>query len=269
MSNYFNKKKKDILTDFSLNAYQCKFSEMLLNSTTFDPTELEQVLQLSGNRERLSIYTNNVHSSRIQVLNDIFPISLKLVGDQFFNAVAGAYFEIHPPSTPYLHLSGNEFPSFLKTFKHTKDMVFLHDIAKLELLWNTAYHAEDRTVLEITKIRNLDPARVLDCVAILHPSCGVFSGQIPVYDTWQAIRSDSVDVDYLETKTPQNIFVTRQEEEVVVFCIPKEICVFIECVLKQQTIGAALMAVNSMCPGVNLTECTDFLFHQNLIVELQ
>ena len=34
-------------------------------------------------------------------------------------------------------------------------------------------------------------------------------------------------------------------------------------------IGAALMAVNSMCPGVNLTECTDFLFHQNLIVELQ
>ena len=148
-------------------------------------------------------------------------------------------------------------------------MVFLHDIAKLELLWNTAYMQKIRTILDITKIETsiLLEFRI---VSILHPSCGVFSGQIPVYDTWQAIRSDSVDVDYLGTKTPQNIFVTRQQEdEVVVFCIPKEICVFIECLLKQQTIGAALMAVNSICPGVNLTECTDFLFHQTPIVELR
>ena len=45
---------------------------------------------------RFAVYRNNVHSSLINALAAAYPVTLQLVGDEFFRAMAGLYVQASP-----------------------------------------------------------------------------------------------------------------------------------------------------------------------------
>ena len=64
-----------------------------------------------------------------EALEAAFPVVRKLVGDEFFRAMAGVYLRTHPPKTPLMMFYGEAMPQFLSRFGPTKKFGYLPDIA--------------------------------------------------------------------------------------------------------------------------------------------
>ena len=69
--------------------------------------------------KRFDVYRNNVAVSLSDALEAAFPVVRKLVGDEFFRAMAGVYLRKFPPSSPLMMFYGEHLPQFLKRFEPT------------------------------------------------------------------------------------------------------------------------------------------------------
>ncbi|MDA0924796.1 MAG: DNA-binding domain-containing protein, partial [Proteobacteria bacterium] len=130
---------------------------------------------------RFDVYRNNVAVSLTQALETGFPTVRKLVGDDFFKAMAGIYLRATPPSDPRLALYGTTFPGFLARFEPVRHLRYLPDIARLDLGLRQSYHAADAAPFDTT---GLAPAAVLSLKPRLAPATLILSSRHPVFAIW-------------------------------------------------------------------------------------
>jgi len=83
---------------------------------------------------RLNIYRNNTRSSLTETLKVVFPVTVQLVDERYFNYVAGCFIRSSPPKEPRLSRYGADFPTFLARFEGTAGMPFVSETARLEWL---------------------------------------------------------------------------------------------------------------------------------------
>ncbi len=96
---------------------------------------------------RFSVYRNNVMHSLTEALARRFPVIQRLLGAEFFRAMAKEFVREHPPQSPVLILWGGAFPGFVERFPPVAQLPYLADVARLELARGRAYHAADATPL--------------------------------------------------------------------------------------------------------------------------
>ena len=65
---------------------------------------------------RFAVYRNNVHSSLNDGLAAAYPVVRRLVGDEFFHAMAGLYVQAYPPTTPLISEYGSSLADFIQGF---------------------------------------------------------------------------------------------------------------------------------------------------------
>lgn len=88
-------------------------------------------------------YRNNVAVSLGQALGRRFPVIQRLVGDEFFAALARAYLAADPPRSPVLMEWGAGFADFLAGFRPLAGWPFMADVARIEWARGLAFHAAD------------------------------------------------------------------------------------------------------------------------------
>ena len=96
----------------------------------------------SGAR-RFAIHRNNVVVGLIRALQARFPVVEKIVGGEFFTAMARVFIAKSPPRTPILTTYGDEFADFIAAFEPARELGYLADVARLEAARTRAYHAAD------------------------------------------------------------------------------------------------------------------------------
>ncbi|MEL6532745.1 MAG: DNA-binding domain-containing protein [Pseudomonadota bacterium] len=133
--------------------------------------------------KRFDVYRNNVAVGLTEALETGFPVLRKLVGPDFFKAMAGVFLRANPPEDPRLALYGGRMPGFLKTFEPVAHLPYLPDIALLELGLRQSYHAADAAPLDLT---GLDPADVLALKPRMAPAAMIVRSRFPIYDIWRA-----------------------------------------------------------------------------------
>lgn len=129
--------------------------------------------------QRFAVYRNNVAHSLRQALARRFPVVQRLVGVEFFNAMAGEFIALHPPNSPVLQEWGAEFPAFLNVFAPVATLPYLRDVARIEWARGLAYHSADCGALLPDHLTEDQPLT-------LHPSVQVFHAQHPAVSIWQA-----------------------------------------------------------------------------------
>ncbi|TDO97272.1 DNA-binding domain-containing protein [Marinomonas balearica] len=130
--------------------------ETVVNELAGDPEE---------NQARFNVYRNNVFSSLIDALADIFSVSRQLVGDDFFRAMARVYIADNPPQSPILNRYGDAFPEFISTFVPAKNVPYLSELANLERNLLSLTHCPEYPTLSLDQARERlsciqDPARL-------------------------------------------------------------------------------------------------------------
>lgn len=175
----------------SLTDIQDDFANALLSTTTPVPSCLKGAAIRRADR-RFAVYRNNVAASLIDALAARFPVVKRLVGDEFFSAMAHAFVLHEPPFSPLLIHYGDTFPAFVEAFDAARSLPYLGDVARLELARGRAYHAADAEPLSRAAFAELPKGRIGEYRVALHPSVRIVTSNYPVLSIWEVNQADAV-----------------------------------------------------------------------------
>lgn len=130
---------------------------------------------------RFAVYRNNVAVSLIEALSRRFPVIQRLVGPEFFAAMARVYAEAHRPGSPVLLDWGDTFPGFVSAFPPLADYPYMADVAAIEVARGKAFHAADAASAAHDAFVGADPARLR---LRLHPSVHLLRLNHPAVSIW-------------------------------------------------------------------------------------
>ena len=214
---------------------------------------------------RFAVYRNNVIVSLTDALEQRFPVCARLVGDEFFRAMARVYVRQHPPRSPILADYGEDFPGFVAAFEPARDLPYLPDVARLEYAIGRAYHAADAAPLAIEAIKSI-PSECLDSVAIsVHPSLRLVASRHPIVSIWRTNMVDANPSDVDLTRA-EDALVIRPRLDVEVEFLPPGGLAFMRALASEGTLGAAAAAGQAAAAAFDLAACFEILLSRGVIV---
>lgn len=164
--------------------------------------------------QRFAVYRNNVTHSLTRALARRFPVVERLVGGEFFTAMARLYIEADPPASPRLFLWGEGFARFLQGFPPVRSLPYLPDVSRLEWQRGLAYHAADVPSVAAADLAQAaaDPARFR---LALHPSVGLIRSRCAVVTIWHANQQGAVQTGPLRADRAEDALILRDRADQV------------------------------------------------------
>lgn len=148
----------------------------------------------AGRFDRRRIHRNNRLHAITGSLAAIHPVVERLVGGEFFTAMARAYVAHDPPASPVLIDYGGGFGDFVAGFAPAASLPYLADVARLEWARHVVYHAAQADPLEIGALAFGAPSSLPDISLALHPAHRFLQSIYPVDEIWR-VNQDSHDGD--------------------------------------------------------------------------
>lgn len=199
---------------------------------------------------RFAVYRNNVHVGLVGALRAKFPVTARLVGDEFFTAMARVFVGIEKPNSPLLALYGDGFPDFIAGFAPARTVPYLADVARLECAWMDVYHAAEAAPLGIGALSATAPGDLLELVLVPHPATRLVASDHPVGSIWSANQTAAVEP--LRTHGPEAVLITRPDADVVLRTITVADRVFCTGLLAGTSVGEAAGAAIEAAPEFDL-----------------
>lgn len=135
---------------------------------------------------RFDVHRNNFAVSLTEALGAGFPVLRKLLGPEFFDALAGVFLRAHPPRSPVLALWGDDLPGFLAGFPPVAHLPYLPDVARLELALRRSYHAADAAPVLAGALATLPADRLAALRFGIAPAVQLLRSGWPVLSIWRA-----------------------------------------------------------------------------------
>ncbi len=222
-----------------------------------------------GDRTRrdlgFTVYRNNVFHSLTVALKETFPAVLRLVGDDFFNYAAHEYILAQPPTQAALRDFGRKFPQFLVQFEPSRHLAYLPDVAKVELAWLDAYHADDRDALDLSALASVPEDRLESVVFRLHPSVSLMSSKYPAHAIWRTNRDDDVVQPVNLEAGGEAIVIVRADGAVVTRAADTGEFAFLTAIERGAAFGAAAEAATAAASDVHMPALLANIFGGKLI----
>jgi uncharacterized membrane protein YphA (DoxX/SURF4 family) len=160
------------------------FSAVIRTGADFASSEI--VCPRYAETRGVEVYRNNYRGNLHDTLAGAYPVIRQLVGDEFFRLLAKHFIEQHPSQSGNLHRYGSELAAFLARFEHTRQLVYLPDMARLEWAYHHAYFASDEPPFALVRLAAVAPEAYYDLRWRLHPGCSLINSAYPVSMIWQA-----------------------------------------------------------------------------------
>jgi hypothetical protein len=134
---------------------------------------------------RFPIYRNNVSQALVGALRVRFPVVERLVGAEFFLAMASEYISEHKPSSAVLIYYGATFADFIATFEAASSLAYLSEVAQFENVWWHAYHAAEAAALPSAALAKYGPEELGELKFKFHPAAQLFECGQGAVSIWQ------------------------------------------------------------------------------------
>lgn len=218
------------MSDPTLSEYQQQFADDLLSEQLiFDESHnvLNHIVPMFNNpevdgsasleaMERFTIYRNNVILSLITAMAETYPVVKRLLGDEFFNAMAKEFVRKNPPQKPSLLFYGEDFIEFIRHFPACSEMPYLADVAKLEWSNVRTFHAADEELLDNNILGTVAPESLAEVSFTMQPSVRLMSSDWPVDTIWEENLKDQVATLNLDEFAPNKLLIYRHQFKVQV-----------------------------------------------------
>lgn len=203
---------------------------------------------------RFAVYRNNIAVSLIAAIEARYPVARRLVGADFFRAMARAFVARSKPRSAVILHYGADFPDFIAEFEPARDIAYLADVARLENAWVQAYHSAEDEPLALNALAEADPARLGDLRLAFHPAARLLRSNHPAASIWAGHQGEG-DVRPPEHWRGEETLVTRPHAEVLVRILPAGGYSFARLLQGGATLGEAHAAAadsESFDPGRHL-----------------
>lgn len=163
--------------------------------------------------ERLAIYRNNFLISLGEALKANFPVTLQLLGAEFFEQAARRFVLAQPPQRPCLFEYGAGFADSLRDLPHLATRSYIVDVARLEFARIAAYNAPIEPAVTPEALVGLSPEQ-LETLAIRRARhAQIIAVRAPVLALWQAHQVADPDFAGIDmTARPHALLVCRPEQ---------------------------------------------------------
>jgi hypothetical protein len=228
------------------------FAEALIDPARATPPETRG-REGRPDARRFAVYRNNVAAGLIASLEKRFPVTRRLVGDDFFRAMARAFAAENKPSSPLLIFYGAEFPAFVETFEPARKIAYLPDVARLENAWVESYHSAEATPLELADLAAIDPENLGEVRFEFHPAVRLLRFAHPAASIWAAHQGPG-EPRPPERWRPEDALIARPHANVGVRVLPPGGYDFAAALSSGASLGeaAAALAPGGDGPGAHL-----------------
>jgi len=220
-------------------------------------------------RSRLLVHRNNVFSSLIDALAELYPVVAQLVGERFFRSVAREYVRTHPPSDPILLCYGEHFPDFLQQLEAARAVPYLADVARLELARHQAYHAADAESLPVRALGGVPQARLGELWLGLHPSIRLLASDYPVSRICELHAGGSPPKPVTLGRESERLLVIRQHYDVETQRLSLGAYALLSSLAEKHTLGKAFEAARAADPHFDLGVQLHDFFDAGAFVDLR
>ena len=189
---------------------------------------------------RFGVYRNNVTVGLSGALAESFPAVRRLVGDDFFRAIAIAYARAEPPRSPVMAAYGAGFPDFIAGFEPAASLPYLADVARIEQAWIEAYHAADAAPLDPAAFMGVAPEVLPHLRLRLHPSLRIVRSAHAALSIWRWNTEDAATAPPEGAERPEDALILRPDAEVEVRAIAAGGAPFLQALAGGDTVVQAL-----------------------------
>ena len=243
---------------------QQTFRAALLDADAERPAGLTDGAGAPAGR-RFDVYRNNVAVSLTEALETAFPVVAKLVGDQNFKLLAGAFLRAHPPQSPLMMFYGAAMPAFLESFGPTSQIGYLPDVARLELALRESYHAADASPVDTSLVAALPPEDLMAATVALAPSLRLIRSPWPIHAIWMF---NAVANAPKPAMAAEDVAVFRVDYDPEPVLLPPGAAAFLAALLDGATFGAAFDQAADTVEGFDLTPLLALLLTKGAIVHI-
>jgi hypothetical protein len=251
-----------------LLAFQGEFTAALLATEPCLPQQVSR----AGDRDvarRFGIYRNNVNASLSAALAACFPVVERLVGKEFFRAMALVFVARHPPRSPVLSTYGADFPMFLDGFEPVAALPYLSDVARIEWGRAVAYHAADVRAVDISTLAAIPAELLANARMIFHPAACVIASDYPIVSIWRTNTHDDVTSRIGADMPGEVALVSRPALDVLVTPLSRGAAQLIVILAAGGTLGEAAQVAADDHPDSNLSDALALLFGAGAVIHVE
>ena len=177
-----------------MNNELAQFQDGFVQALWASPDDLPGHLHALVEQPGFAVYRNTVLKGCIDALQANYPAVLRLVGEEWFRAVAALHVRARPPSDARLLLYGMDFPDFLRDFAPAADLPYLSDVAMLDRCWTEAHGAADAVALAPATLAGLPLEQLGKLVLEPHPAARwAWFEEQPIYTIWRRNRGSGAE----------------------------------------------------------------------------
>ncbi|RDV03463.1 HvfC/BufC N-terminal domain-containing protein [Undibacter mobilis] len=219
-------------------------------------------------QKRFAVYRNNVIVGLSEALRTQFPATERIVGREFFAALARVYIASEPPRSPVMMSYGQRFPAFIERFEPAATLPYLADVARLEFARTQAYHAADAAPLDATAWQSIDADALGQARVGLHPSLRIVRSAFPVVTIW-SMNAGIIEPASIEDCDAEDAVIIRPHTDVEVRRLPPGGAAFLDGLAADLPLGAAAAAAADADVAFDLTVNLAGLIGAGLTIELR
>lgn len=217
------------------------FSDSLLRHANL----AERLIATPGSATaRLDIYRNNLFSSLREALQQTFPVTRALVGDESFDALALRFIAEHPPMSPVLLEYGENFGEYIRKIETLRPMTYLPALAELEWQYlQSANEADEVAMSESALLALLGDPDKLDISGMQFTApVRVIRADAPVFSIWSAHQGADRDekLRRIDPGEAEAVLLSRPGYQVRMHQLPETEAIFLCNLLAGATLGEAL-----------------------------
>jgi len=198
--------------------------------------------------KRFSVYRNNVAVSLTEALEVGFSVVQRLVGAEFFAAMAGEFWRRHPPRRQIMMLYGDAFPGFVSTFPPDAAYPHLPDVARLEQELSESYHASDSEPMSADVLAAIPEATLLTSRLTFAPTLRLTRSAWPIDAIWRANTENGPP----PVAGPQDVLILRSDFDPQPHLLPVGGGAFLARLLKGANLAEAVTPDLNLSPVLTL-----------------
>lgn len=203
--------------------------------------------------ERLAVYRGSVYGSLCNALEAVYPVIAKVVGKEFFDALALHYVKQHPSHSVNLHLYGEAFAEFIKTFPPLAELPYCADVARLEWAYHTLFYVADEPAFDFEAFTTLPPEAQEKLRFHLSSACQLLSSPYPIHRIWEINQDNYQGEDTVDlTEGAVYLCILRYQDEMQLHPLSEDEWLFLKAIQSPQSFAQSCQQLLEKFPALDL-----------------
>jgi hypothetical protein len=203
--------------------------------------------------ERFNVHRDNFVHGLVAALAVRFPAAQRIVGEEFFAAMAREFVLRHPPASPVLLEYGGGFAEFVEAFEPASALAYLPDVIRLEDARVRACHAADAAPLAPRDLAAVPTEQLADLIFDIHPSTAILRSRHPIVTIW-AMNMGEAELAPIEVWAGEDALVVRPALHVHVHRFVAGGAILLERLIAGAPLGDAAQAAMQETASFDLAE---------------